>query len=96
MIDFLLLSSNIHNNEDLQHLAISLAQSTKKTIAVESSKYSGIEKKFYLSAKFIEVDPAAEAKDLPEIEISLIGENNIKQAKIVTIEDLLSQCLLNS
>lgn len=96
MIDYVLLSSNIHNDDDLRHLAISLARSTKKTISTECLKHKNGGEKFYWSAKLIEVDPAAEAKDLPEIEISLIGENDIKQAKIVTIEDLLSQCLLNS
>lgn len=96
MIDFVLLSSNIYNDDDLRHLAISLAQSTKKTIATECLKYKHCEKKFYWFAKLIEQDPAAEPKDLPEIEIAMIGENDIKQAKIVTIESLLSQCLLNS
>jgi hypothetical protein len=96
MIDFLLLSSNIHDDESLRHLAISLAKSTKKTIATECLRNKNGEKKCYWFAKLIEEDPAAEAKDLPEIEIGIVHEDKIQQAKIVTIESLLSQCLLNS
>lgn len=90
MIDFVLLSSTNHDTESMRHLAMLLTQETKKTIAVREKN------NLFWSTKFIANDPAAEEKDLPEIEIGIVSEKDIKQAKIVTIESLLSQCLLNS
>lgn len=90
MIDFVLLSSTNHDIESMRHLAMLLTQETKKTIAVREKN------NLFWSTKFVAEDPAAEPKDLPSIEVALINENDIKQAKIVTIESLLSKCLTNS